>query len=341
MGFKVLQHHELTKHLNKSITSSLRCPFSKLYFIKKEVMMMEKPHVAIIGSCVCDVIIELPHLPISKEDVNVKNQSLSLGGCACNVANIIQLFEIPYVLFSPIGTGIYGDFVREQLIRNSMHSLLPHVDGENGCCYCMIEESGERTFISYHGAEYRFQPECFNILETYPIDTIYVCGLEIEEETGIHILNYLRRHKDCTIYFAPGPRICYIEESKMKAMLELGVILHINEQEALQYTKRSSIEQASRVLFQLTHSPIIITLGENGSYCYDGIHDIREDSTKITPVDTIGAGDSHIGSILATRSNQMDWKQSLAIANCVASCVVSIKGSLLSKDSFSSISLPK
>lgn len=295
---------------------------------------MEKPHIAIIGSCVCDVLIEVPHVPISKEDVNGKHQSLSLGGCACNVANIVSLFDIPYVLFSPIGTGIYGDFVRDQLAKNSMNSLLNQVDGENGCCYCLIEESGERTFISYHGTEYRFQPDWFHQLETYPINTIYVCGLELEEDTGKHILSYLQKHKDCTIYFAPGPRICAIEEYKMKAMLELGVILHINEQEALQYTKQTSIEQASRILFNLTQSPVLITLGEKGSYCYDGKHDIRQDSTILTPVDTIGAGDAHVGAILATRSQHKSWEESLAIANSVASAVISSKGSLLSKEAF-------
>ena len=70
----------------------------------------------IIGSTVVDVIVNLvDSLPTTGEDVHVRSQHMSLGGCAYNVSDSVRHFQIPYILFSPVGTGVYGYFVREEL----------------------------------------------------------------------------------------------------------------------------------------------------------------------------------------------------------------------------------
>lgn len=108
--------------------------------------------VLVIGSAVVDVIITLDHLPGRSEDVHVKTQTMSLGGCAYNTSDIIRHFGVPYIPFFPVGKGAYGDFVKNHLAMRGITSPIPTPDSENGCCYCFVEEDGERTFISYHGA---------------------------------------------------------------------------------------------------------------------------------------------------------------------------------------------
>lgn len=54
----------------------------------------------IIGSTVADVTVRLPHLPVTGEDVIVESQSMSLGGCAYNVSEILRQSGVPYTLFS-------------------------------------------------------------------------------------------------------------------------------------------------------------------------------------------------------------------------------------------------
>ncbi len=78
--------------------------------------------ILLIGSTVADIIINLDHLPTTSADVNIVSQEMSLGGCAYNVSNMIHLFEVPYRLFSPVGTGLYGDFVRNQLAAKGLAS---------------------------------------------------------------------------------------------------------------------------------------------------------------------------------------------------------------------------
>ena len=149
---------------------------------------MKETHIGIIGSCVCDVILTLPKLPTTAQDVHLYTQTMRLGGCAYNAAQVLQVLQQPYVLFSPVGKGIYGDYVRTHLHDNHMHSIIEDVEDENGCCYCLVEDSGERTFLSLHGCEYRFQKAWFTRLNAYTFDSVYICGLEIEEDSGRYIL---------------------------------------------------------------------------------------------------------------------------------------------------------
>ena len=138
----------------------------------------------IIGSTVADVTIRLPRLPHTGQDINISSQSMTLGGCAFNVSEMLRRFGLPYHLFSPVGSGIYGDFVRSRLREKEIPLLIPCPEEENGCCYCFVESTGERTFAALHGAEYRFKPQWFDLLDPKELGPVYVCGLELEEDTG-------------------------------------------------------------------------------------------------------------------------------------------------------------
>ena len=111
----------------------------------------------VIGSTVVDVIIPIDHLPRTAEDVNVYEQRMAMGGCAYNAWSMLRHFGVPAILFSPVGTGVYGDFVRTGLAAQGASSPVPTPQRENGCCYCFVEKGGERTFVSVRGAEYAFR----------------------------------------------------------------------------------------------------------------------------------------------------------------------------------------
>ena len=48
----------------------------------------------IIGSTVLDIIINIEKLPATTEDCHINGQTMSIGGCAFNVQNIINLLQI-------------------------------------------------------------------------------------------------------------------------------------------------------------------------------------------------------------------------------------------------------
>lgn len=288
----------------------------------------------VIGSSVVDVIVNIPHLPVTGEDVHISNQSRSLGGCAYLTSDILCLFSAPYSLCTAVGGGIYGNFVLEKLKERGVTIYVRRPEGENGCCYCMVEDGGERTFIVDHGIEYTFYESYLDNIDTESIDSVYICGLEVEEYTGMNIIEYLKKHPEYQIYFSPSPRIMKIDPTRMGEVLKLHPIVHLNEKELLEFTKEDTVEQGARTMYDKTKSPVIVTLGERGSYCFDGEKDCYAPPVETTVVDTIGAGDSHMGAVIAARRFGLSFEEAIEAANYISAGVVAKAGGLLSEEDF-------
>ncbi len=285
----------------------------------------------IIGSTCVDVIINIDHLPVTQENIRPTSQSMALGGCAYNVAYIIRLLGASHTFISPVGGGTYGDYVAKQLKQLGVPVAVRVPEKENGCCYCLVEAGGERTFMSYHGVEYTFQKSW---MEPYNADNYgltYVCGLEIEEPTGINLIEYLEAHPQLEVCYAPGPRGILIDKNKTRRMMALHPILHINEQEASDLSGCAGYREAAEHLQSITGNTVIITLGEHGTYCLekDGDSYLIPSVPAAHIADTIGAGDAHIGTIIACLTKDMPLKDAIAYANKVAAAVVGVKGSSL------------
>ena len=86
--------------------------------------------VLVIGSTCVDMILKVDQLPSTAASMNIYGQDASVGGCAYNVYDTLRNFGIPSVLFTPVGTGIYGDFIRYHLGKKG--HLRPHPAGTAG-----------------------------------------------------------------------------------------------------------------------------------------------------------------------------------------------------------------
>ena len=290
--------------------------------------------VLMIGSTVCDVILNLDHLPTRQEDVHPEKQSTRIGGCAFNATHALSHLGIPYTFLSPLGTGVYGDFIRKEIVKHGVVSDI-FVEEENGSCLCFVEKDGERTFMSMHGAEYTFQKSWLDALNLSEYEYGYVCGLEIEDRNGQELIDAIIE-TDIKFLYAPGPRIMHIPVDRMNQLLNHGVMLHLSDREAMLYTGKDNVEEAAEKLYHQTHNLVVVTCGEKGCYIKN------EDSfwTESEPVevaDTIGAGDSHCGAFLAALAKGHDLKSCAALANKVAGKVVSIPYNVLNDEEYNTL----
>ena len=287
-----------------------------------------------IGSTVCDIILNLDHLPVTQEDVHPEKQSTRIGGCAFNTTHAIAHLGVPYTFLSPLGTGIYGDFVRKEIVKHGVRSDVL-IEGENGSCLCFVEKDGERTFMSMHGAEYSFQKEWLDALNLSEYTYGYLCGLEVEECNGQELIDAIV-DTDIQFMFAPGPRLMHIPSDRMNQLLEHGVMLHLSEREAMLYTGKDNVEDAAEVLHHQTHNLVVVTCGEKG--CYIKKEDsFWVESEPVAVADTIGAGDCHCGSFLAALAKGHNLKTCAAFANKVAGKVVSVPYNVLNDEEYNTL----
>ena len=189
----------------------------------------------IIGSTCVDVILRLDHLPTTGEDMH-PTQRFAMGGCAYNVAQVPKAYDVDLTFVTPMGDhGVFSDFVRAHLANAGFRGPITVPDSENGCCYCLVEQSGERTFLSVHGIEYSFHADYMKNFAEEHFDYTYICGLEVEEPTGEELIAWLEAHPEIagTIVYAPGPRGVAVEAERTARLFALHPILHLNEQETL------------------------------------------------------------------------------------------------------------
>ena len=317
----------------------------------------------IIGSTCVDVILRLDHLPTTGEDMHPV-QRFAMGGCAFNVAQVPKAYDVDLRFVTPIGDhGVFSDFVRAHLGNAGFRGPITVPDSENGCCYCLVERSGERTFLSVHGVEYSFHAEYMEAFAGERFDYTYICGLEVEEKTGGELVAWLEAHPDITgtVVYAPGPRGIEVDANRTERILALHPILHLNEQEAQSLAGMSGSEgtqpeipvvspdaspsvestaaagradtdadhvlAAAQALHAKTGNMVIVTCGADGVLWIsaDGsVHTVP--SVPATVVDTIGAGDSHCGAVLTGLTLGWSEGDTMRFANQIASEVVAQEG---------------
>lgn len=284
--------------------------------------------VLVIGSTVIDVVLNVEALPTSGSDIHVLSQEMMLGGCAYNVHRGLSYHNIEHRLFSPIGHGMFAQQVKTELIKENINLTLQS-EQENGCCYCLIEPSGERSFVCHRGAEYRFKKEWLDAIDISEYDSVYLCGLELEEHSGSLLVDFICNHPELTVYFAPGPRVSKIDAHLLERCLNRGVIVHVNEEELFQLTHLEDLHQGLEKIYQQTQQILVVSLGEKGSMVYDGEISCHASVKKVEVVNTNGAGDSHISGFIAGKIMGKTNQDALIFANDYASKVVAVKESYL------------
>ncbi len=313
--------------------------------------------VLVIGATCVDVVIYLDRLPAREGHCRVLSQLMSLGGCAYNVANILRQSGAPFKFITPVGSGLYGDFVRKELEREGFSTdiLIPQ---ENGCCYCLVEPDGERSFIPFHGGEYTFDESWVSGLDISDYGYIYIGGIELNEPTGGNIAAWLEKtiapaeHEgdgiptadtsgsDAApqILFAVSPHIGELPPALVNRVCALHPILHMSEAESFVMSGSDNVSDAALLLRERTGNAVIITLGDKGALCLE-----KEGDPYIVPVkarealDTTGAGDAHAGALLSALSRGASLSEAVSFANDAASAVVTFKGASLPDDFFASL----
>ena len=292
----------------------------------------------VIGAAIIDIIMKIKRLPKSGEDILCSETVSTVGGCAYNVAGTLRGFDVDHDLFVPVGRGMYGDMIAGDLEKLGYRILIREEESDNGYCLCLVEEDGERTFITVKGAEGRFRPSWFEQLSQDAYDSIYVAGYQVCGASGRVISDWMAGAKDRMkakrVFFAPGPVITDIDQAVMERILSVGPILHLNEKEAFDYAKQTSVEDCLRYLYGLNHNLVVVTMGASGTMYYDGSVMRQVPAYKTQVKDTIGAGDSHVAAMIAGYSKGLDTEQCVRLANRVASAIVSIQGPVMTGEMF-------
>jgi sugar/nucleoside kinase (ribokinase family) len=285
--------------------------------------LVSNKKILILGSAVIDVIINIKRLPKAGEDITGVQKGQNVGGCAYNVAQILKYLQIKHDLCVPVGQGPYADIIKSELYNSNQSILIEDTRADNGYSLSLVEDDGERTFITVDGIETQWLSLWFKNIDIQVYDYIYVSGYGFQEvnNSGDAILSFIRNKRtDCHLILDPGPRL--IGKRFKDEVLKMNTILELNEQEAKALAENEDIFLAVEQLYAVTKNPVIVTMGNKGTLYYTSGKSELVPAQRVKAIDTIGAGDSHTAAFLAGIAAGYGLREACVLANDIAARVV-------------------
>lgn len=129
--------------------------------------------VMVVGAAVIDVIADAYALPWRGCDIELKQQSVNVGGCALNIAVALKRLGIEAGNALPLGQGVWAEMIRNRMAKEGLISLIDNAEGDNGWCLALVEPDGERTFMSFSGVENQWNRQWLARLTVAPGSLLY------------------------------------------------------------------------------------------------------------------------------------------------------------------------
>lgn len=276
-----------------------------------------------LASILIDRTLAVPALPPRGGDVIAEDLGPAAGG-GINALVAAARLGLATVYAGRHGSGPHGELVREALRREGISCLTPATpDRDTGWCLALVEPDGERTFVTAPGAEAVQDAASLAGIALRPDDAVYVSGYDlVYPDAGPALATWLAAlPREAAggpwVVVDPGPLVGEVDPARLRAVVARADLVTVSAAE-------------SAVIAALPPPRrLVIRHGADGAElrCADGAELRVPGTAPPGPViDTNGAGDTHLGAMLAARSDSLDWRGSLTLANRAAAFAITRRG---------------
>jgi fructokinase len=259
------------------------------------------------------------------------------GGAPTNVAAAIAALGGQVELLAKVGTDPFGRHLIDvmQQFNVSTKWILQDPDHFTTFAFVSLMENGERDFYFNRGADGQLSVqdiESVNLEEFSIVHFGSATGfLPGPLQAAYQGLLQQCLQNDIFISFDPNYRHLLFRNNTQTFIDQSWNFLNschffkVSDEEAMLITGRATLNDAVETLLQKTNAVFAITLGKDGTML--GIHGTTTivPSIAVQPVDTTGAGDAFVGTLLFQLSSYTlsqigqlslnNWKEIVANAN--------------------------
>jgi ribokinase len=266
--------------------------------------------VIVAGSINVDLIVSVPRLPAAGETVLGHRLVQQNGGKSANQAVAASRVGSRVVMLGAVGTDDFGRSALAGLEAEGVDvSACRRLDGEHtGVALIVVDAEGENQIAVASGANARLDADIIRsetALLDPPPGAVCLIGFEVGDDAVLATARWASE-RGLRIILNPAPARPILDE-----LLALGPILTPNETEAQMLSGASDPESAARVLSARTGAPVVVSLGADGALLYADGASLRLAATRVTPVDTTGAGDALNGILAAGLASGADLREAL------------------------------
>lgn len=286
----------------------------------------------VFGTALVDALMNVPSVPVSGGNVLGDFLEYQVGGCAINAFSAVRYAGAEADLFVPVGHGPNADRIAQHIRKIGEQPRVVSGTPDNGWTVATVEPNGERTFIVLPGMEQLMREPWFKHLDIPSYDYLYLSGFQLTNPlVAADVVKVLsQRRSDATLLFDVAARIKGVGKELLHDLLKSGVLVHCNEIELPQVAEGNTFDEQIAFLHNMTHQPVVVTLGSRGTYYY-----VDAEDNGIVPgepvhvINTVGAGDSHCGGMLAGLSQGLSVRESVSLANRLAAKVCGMQANML------------
>lgn len=278
--------------------------------------------IVVFGSNVLDLFFDMADLPPKDTAVHVDSHVEAPGGKGANQAVAAARAGAEVRFFGAVGEGGHGRQMYKNLATNKVDvSGLDVLEGvPSGLATIFVDEhDGTHKVVVSQGANKRARQTSIPDKLLNKDTIVLVQGELAMSETEALIARARKNGARSVINLAPAVPL------SEKALHDLDIII-VNEHEADILGKQVGIDAADKfsfatALYKKFNLTTIVTLGPDGAVCCGPEGLMTVSSLKITPVDTIGAGDAFVGYLCAALDKGQPMAEALrhaAVAGSLA-----------------------
>lgn len=233
-----------------------------------------------------------------------------VGGAPANVCGAFTKLGGQSMMLTKLGKDAFGDRIVEELEGHGIDvsHILRTKEANTALAFVSLAADGNREFSFYRkpSADMLLEPE--EVQENWFDEgfALHFCSVDLipspMKEAHRKAIE-LASQKGSMISFDPNVRFPLWEskEALRETILEFipkAHVLKISDEELEFITGFTTIEEAKDILFQGNVKLVIFTKGGDGAEAHTLTRKVNVPSTRVKAVDTTGAGDGFIGSLL-------------------------------------------
>lgn len=257
-----------------------------------------------------------------------------IGGAPLNVASRLQSFKHNVTMVTAIGQGRSGANIMQYLKDCGINTSCVQVHNEykTGKVKVMLNEKGSASYdIKYPRAWDKIRLTEINKMAVENSDAFVFGSLAARDESSRNTLFKLIGLAKYKIFDLNLRSPYYTKELLIKLMNEADFI-KFNDEELYEVSgyldsKYRSMEQNIRFISQKTNTKhICVTKGHHGAVLLYNDKFYYNSGYLIKVIDTVGAGDSFLGSLISQLLNKVNPQEAVDFACAVGALVAQSEG---------------
>jgi sugar/nucleoside kinase (ribokinase family) len=285
--------------------------------------------VVCLDTVMIDFTLMITALPEPGGDSLSSRRLVSAGG-GFNMMSAARRQGLEALYLGQLGAGPFADIARDLLGAEGIEVLVAARDElDLGVCVVLVDQTGERTFVTSSGAELTIRSEELSATSLGARDVVYVSGYNVVYPQVADIVSEWlgTLAPEVVVAFDPGPRAADIEPTIIATVLRRTDWLLANAREARLLSGDEDVADCARTLRERWNCDrVVVRDGKNGCVSVGREGTLRAPGFRAVVVDTNGAGDVHNGVVIAELARGTSPLESLLRANAAAAIAIASLG---------------